>query len=115
MEMLLRHFPVTVIPSEHLTSFSVFKEGSYEIRFTLPTNTTLMVEQGDMVVKGQQLSEGSIDLQELFKVAGRTAVQEYILKEEDLLSKSKNSPFLGKALKGRNELTMIAGKIVWER
>ena len=41
--------------------------------------------------------------------------KEYILKEEDILSKSKNSPFLGKPLKGRNILTMVEGRIVWAR
>lgn len=40
---------------------------------------------------------------------------EYILKEEDILSRSKNSPFIGKTLKGRNILTMLEGKIVWTR
>ena len=40
---------------------------------------------------------------------------EYILREEDILSKSKNSPFIGKTLTGTNELTMAGGRIVWER
>lgn len=40
---------------------------------------------------------------------------EYVLMGEDILSKSKNSPFIGETLKGRNELTMVEGKIVWER
>jgi len=41
--------------------------------------------------------------------------QEYILKEKDIMSKSKNSPFIGKKLKGRNILTMVEGRIVWSR
>jgi dihydroorotase len=41
--------------------------------------------------------------------------EEYILKEEDIISKSKNSPFVGKTLKGRNILTMVEGRIVWSR
>lgn len=41
--------------------------------------------------------------------------EEYILSKEDILSKSKNSPFIGKSLKGRNILTMVEGKIVWSR
>ena len=40
---------------------------------------------------------------------------EYVLREEDILSRSRNSTFIGKTLKGRNDLTMIGGKIVWER
>ncbi len=40
---------------------------------------------------------------------------EYVLEEKAILSKSKNSPFVGKTLRGRNELTMIGGKVVWKR
>ena len=40
---------------------------------------------------------------------------EYELREEEILSKSKNSPWIGETLKGRNELTMVGGKIVWEK
>ena len=34
-----------------------------------------------MAAKGQQLSEGHIDLKELYKLAGQEAVQRYIIKE----------------------------------
>ncbi len=40
---------------------------------------------------------------------------EYVLKEEDILSRSKNSPFIGRTLKGRNIITMVEGRIVWSR
>ncbi|WP_035255370.1 dihydroorotase [Desulfatiglans anilini] len=38
---------------------------------------------------------------------------EYEFKAADVLSKSKNSPFIGKVLKGRNDLTLMGGKVVW--
>ena len=41
--------------------------------------------------------------------------KEYVLEEKDILSKSKNSPFIGKPLKGWNEVTMIGGTVVWDR
>jgi len=40
---------------------------------------------------------------------------EYGFEEKDILSKSKNSPFLGRMLKGRCDLTMVGGKIVYQR
>jgi dihydroorotase len=39
----------------------------------------------------------------------------YVLKAEDLRSKSKNSPFIGWSMKGINVMTMVGGRIVWER
>jgi dihydroorotase len=41
--------------------------------------------------------------------------QKYTLQAGDIQSKSKNSPFIGQPLKGRNLLTMIGGRIVWKR
>jgi dihydroorotase len=40
---------------------------------------------------------------------------EFVLEAARIQSKSKNSPFLGKRLKGKNTLTMRGGHIVWER
>jgi dihydroorotase len=40
---------------------------------------------------------------------------EYMFTEADILSKSGNSPFVGRTLRGRADLTMIGGKVVWQR
>ncbi len=40
---------------------------------------------------------------------------EYRFEEKDILSKATNSPFLGRMLKGRCDLTMVGGKIVYQR
>ncbi|RLB16494.1 MAG: dihydroorotase [Deltaproteobacteria bacterium] len=39
---------------------------------------------------------------------------EFTMTEGDFHSKSRNSPFIGMPLRGRNTLTMIGGKIVWQ-
>ena len=51
------------------------------LEYSLPAGIGLRLEQGDLVVKGQQITEGHIDLKELYKVAGQEAVQRYIIKE----------------------------------
>lgn len=40
---------------------------------------------------------------------------EYVLRAQDIRSRSKNSPFLGRPLKGWNTLTMVGGRVVWKR
>ncbi len=41
--------------------------------------------------------------------------REYVLRPENILSRSKNSPFIGRTLKGCPALTLVGGRIVWQR
>ena len=59
-------------------------------------------------VEGGQLKVGSIA-----DLAVIDPDVEYEFKAADVLSKSQNSPFIGKVLKGRNDLTLMGGKVVW--
>ncbi len=47
----------------------------------VPPGYVLFVRNGDMVEAGQQLTDGSLDLQQLYRLRGKDAVQKYILKE----------------------------------
>ena len=51
------------------------------IEYSVSGDNTLWVKKNDLVVKGQQLSEGNLDLKELFSVSGTQAVASYILNE----------------------------------
>ena len=56
------------------------KDGSaYE--YLAPYPRVPLVKEGDTVVKGQILTDGSADLDDLFEYAGRAMVQEYIITE----------------------------------
>jgi len=59
----------------------VIREGSAEKEYRVPLKTPLWVRTGDLVDKGDQLTEGPIDLRSLYKLSGARAVQKYILKE----------------------------------
>jgi DNA-directed RNA polymerase subunit beta' len=49
--------------------------------YKVPSNVPIIVKKGDKVKKGQALSEGSLDLKKLFKIAGKEVAQDYILNE----------------------------------
>jgi len=51
------------------------------VEYSASGGNTLWVNKGDLVIKGQQLSEGNLDLKELFSVSGAQAVAGYILNE----------------------------------
>ncbi len=49
--------------------------------YVIPQGYVLWVKDGDKVEKGQQLTEGALDLQQLFRLKGKNAVQNYLIKE----------------------------------
>ena len=61
-------------------------------------------------VAGGVLREGSVA-----DLAMLDPEYSYVLKAEEMRSKSKNSPFIGRSMKGINVMTMVGGRIVWER
>jgi DNA-directed RNA polymerase subunit beta' len=63
-----------------------------EKEYIIPSGIDLWVRDGDMVEKGAQLTEGSLDLDQLFKISGKTAVEKYILKEIQYIYKSQGQP-----------------------
>lgn len=56
-------------------------QGRHVKEYIIPMGYKLWVKDGDNVEKGEQLTEGSVNLHELFELKGRDAVQRYILKE----------------------------------
>jgi DNA-directed RNA polymerase subunit beta' len=57
------------------------KSKSEIIEYKVPQKIAVLVEPGQVIRAGQQLSEGSLDLKELFKFAGRDETQRYIIHE----------------------------------
>ncbi|MEK7606910.1 MAG: DNA-directed RNA polymerase subunit beta' [Patescibacteria group bacterium] len=59
---------------------SVEFSGTQVKEFIIPPGYVLWVKDGDQVAVGAQLTEGHLDPQELYRLKGRPAVEEYFLK-----------------------------------
>ena len=57
------------------------KKGDALVEYVAPYPRVPLIKTGDTVARGQILTDGSADLDELFEYAGRTIVQEYIIAE----------------------------------
>ncbi|HEX9721686.1 MAG TPA: DNA-directed RNA polymerase subunit beta' [Candidatus Paceibacterota bacterium] len=51
------------------------------VEYEIPAKRGLWVQKGSQVQRGQQLCEGNLDLDELFKTSGKETTQRYIAKE----------------------------------
>jgi len=51
------------------------------LEYAVNFNRVILVKQGDEIKKGDVMTDGSIDLDELFKYAGKEATQNYIIDE----------------------------------
>lgn len=57
-------------------------ESKEEVKeYPIPIGYSAWIKDGDLVVKGQQLSEGSMNLADIYHLKGKTAVQKYVIKE----------------------------------
>ena len=57
---------------------------------------------------------GSIEIGKKADITIFDPNEEYIYTKDTIVSKSKNSPFIGKKLKGKVKYTIVNGRIVWE-
>ncbi len=69
---------ITVVSAAHEKKG---KDKSAEIEYSVSLHRTIFVRVGDEVTKGQLLTDGSADLEELFKYAGKELTTEYIIHE----------------------------------
>jgi len=71
------------IEKEGKENWKVIIEAKKKVVKELPpvSGMVLWVKDGDQVVRGQQLSEGSLDLRELYNLRGQQETQKYIIKE----------------------------------
>ncbi len=59
------------------------KSGSVD--YSVPPTRSVVVKKGDTIVRGQILTDGSVDLSQYQKLAGRAEVEDYIIKEANAI------------------------------
>ncbi|MFA5051744.1 MAG: DNA-directed RNA polymerase subunit beta' [Patescibacteria group bacterium] len=60
---------------------AVISEKEKKREYPVPAGQMLWVKDGDLVTKGDRLTDGSLDLHQLFYLKGQEAVQRYIIQE----------------------------------
>ena len=60
--------------------------------FSILKGTVIMVKNGDKIKKGDQLTEGSLDLRELYRLKGSLETQKYIISEIQYVYSSQGQP-----------------------
>lgn len=60
------------------------------------------------------IDKGTIEEGKIADITIFNPIEKYIYAKEDIVSKSKNTPFIGKELKGRVKYTIVNGNVVYE-
>ena len=72
---------VSLIQNEKKTDVEIESEDGHVQKYNIPFGSRLLVKDGDVVAKGDQLTEGSLDPHDVLNVLGKVGVQNYITKE----------------------------------
>jgi DNA-directed RNA polymerase subunit beta' len=78
------------------TTIDITHEGGNVKEYTLPDYVTLKVSNGDLVVVGQRLTGGSVNLQDMLRLLGEEAVQRYIVDEVQAIYASQGQSIASK-------------------
>ena len=72
---------VSLIQNEKKTDVEIESEDGHVQKYNIPFGSRLLVKDGDVVEKGAQLTEVSLDPHDVLNVLGKVGVQNYITKE----------------------------------
>ncbi|MFC2015142.1 DNA-directed RNA polymerase subunit beta' [Chloroflexota bacterium] len=75
-----------VIEDERL---AIVYEENEEREYNIPAAIPIRVQTGDVVKAGQQLTDGSVNPQEMLRISGREAVQQYMVDEVQRVYRSQ--------------------------
>jgi DNA-directed RNA polymerase subunit beta' len=93
--------------------------------FVVPQEVNILIKSGQMVEKGTQLTDGSLDLQQLYTFKGKIETQKYIIKEIQYIYSSQGQKLNDKHIeiivrqmfskvyvKDAGETDLLPGKII---
>jgi DNA-directed RNA polymerase subunit beta' len=80
---------VTIEETEKALTVVITDEAGEEHRHSFPRRTRLFVAEGEKIVAGKQLNEGSVYPHELLAIRGRTDTEVYLVKEVQEVYKSQ--------------------------
>ncbi len=63
------------------TKILVYGSDKETHEYSVPSNITLKVKEGDLIAVGSVLCDGHVDLRKLYEIMGREAVHRYIIRE----------------------------------
>lgn len=77
-EVLSQHSGVAKVVDNRVT---VIWEGRGSTEYIVPSGFQVLIKDGDEIMAGDQLTEGHLDLLQLFRLKGQDAVMRYLLRE----------------------------------
>ncbi|UGS38282.1 DNA-directed RNA polymerase subunit beta' [Capillimicrobium parvum] len=80
---------VSIEETDKAIAVVVTDDTGEEHRYSFPRRTRIYVEDGQTIEKGAQLNEGSLYPHDVLRIQGRTATEQYLVKEVQVVYKSQ--------------------------
>jgi DNA-directed RNA polymerase subunit beta' len=80
---------IKIVDDKHRRLVYVIDETGEEHEYDVPHGTHLAVREGDKVVPGDRLNEGSLNPHDILRIKGETALQNYLVREVQRVYRSQ--------------------------